>query len=253
MHAHQPGEDLAFYRAAEVSWGRVLWLYVQIDRGDLISEIWKRSGRLDRELALLFRTTNGHLYQLGPQQRAGWDCTWTLLDRPTPELGSVSYDFAEFGISELAFETPQPQHIDPDPMLLLPPSPFPEATSLQDYFYSAARLDSVIDVAQCMHPSARRITGLLFHRDNGDQVSVGEVRLERLGPPIKITGSAKLWLGFVSTIHGVFVQSMELSRPRTASPMVWLDVPFRGLLEWWFSFDQCKVYYDGRASPPTRL
>lgn len=246
--------NLAIYESAAMDWNRVLWLYVPIDQGDMVSEIWKRSGRLNRQLALLFKTIRGRLYQLGPQQRASWGpCTWTLLDHPSPEPVHISFDHSEVGIHKLAFETPAPRHNSTDPALPLPASTFPESTSLQDYFYSSALLDDVVNVALSVHPSVKKITGLLFHRSNGDQACVGEIRLDCLQPPMQVSRLSELWLGFVSTSHGVYVEIARLSRPHRMPSAQWFRVPMRGLLEWWFSADQCKVYHSGRASPATRL
>lgn len=257
MYAHQPNNNVKIYESAAVASDLVdhaIWLYMPIDQGDTISEIWKRSGCFNRHLALLFITKRGRLYQLGPQHTGRWDFyTWTLLDQPSEEPALVWFDQSKFGIHELAFETPTPQPNSLDPTLVLPLSTFPESTSLRDYFYTSVLLNDVVNVALCVHPSAKRITGLLFHRNNGDQACVGQIRLDCLQPPVQISRSAGLWLGFVSTSLGVFVESAQLSRPRKTSSVQWFKVFFRGRLDWWFSVIQCKVYQDGRASPPTRM
>lgn len=254
IHAHKPGEDLAFYKSAAPGKARVLWSYIPIYQDESISEIWKRSGWLDRELALVFKTTRGRVYLFGPQQRECWgSCTWTILDRPCSKQSVISYDKAEFGIHDLAFETPQPSLCSSHPIPLQALSPYPESTSQQDYFYSSAILDNVVTVAVCKQDSEERLSGLLFGYADGHEECVGEIRLDYLKPPIHISRPATIWLGFVSVHRGVHIRSIEFSRPQTKLPIVWFEVPICGLLEWWFSLYQCKVYHGGRASPATKL
>lgn len=247
-----PGEDLAFYKSATISWGRVLWLYMPIDPGDSISEIWKRSAQLDKDFALVFKTTQGRIHLFGTQPKVDWGWKWTLLDKPNTRPSVISFDKADYGIHELAFETPQPLQDSPDPMLPEVMSPFPESTSLQDYFYSSARLDNVFEVVvSAQDYPEERIHGLIFRYIDGREAHVGDIRLDSLSPPI--SRPEKMWLGFVCTDDGVFVRCIKFSKPQDASAVDWFEVTFCSQLEWWFSLKQCKVYYRSHASPVPRL
>jgi hypothetical protein len=117
--------------------------------------------------------------------------------------------------------------------------------------------------------------GLLLHHhhhaaddndNNADEQRVscvGEVRLHALGARLELLdggggGGGALWLGFADTaLQGPSVTRIATSRPvetemKTESEGVtWFALPCRGRLEWWFSFRQCRVYHEGRASPET--
>lgn len=188
----------------------------------------------------------------GPQPRAGWDL-WTLLDRPDARAAAISYDKTETGIHKLAFETPQPVQESLYPELLWPSSPYPESSSLQDYFYSSAILDNIVEVAQCQQSSEKGISGLLFRSANGCETCVGEIRLDCPRPPVPISRPSDMWLGFAIASRGVFVQRVEFIQPPDENTVTWFKIPIRGRLEWWFSLDQCKIYHEGRASPTTKL
>lgn len=250
IHAHKTDEDLAFYTPDTASQERATWVYVPLDPGDSIAEIWERSRLFDRELAILFKTSRGRLLLLGPQQRQSWGtCTWTLLDQPEAKPATICYD--ETG-QFLAFKTPTPQQQSP-PLLPEAPSPFPESTSLQDYFYSSAILDDVVEVTLCRPPTKKKVSGLLFRYADGRKACVGEIRLDYMDVPVPLSKLMALWLEFGWGDRGVFVRSVCFSRPLKESASQWFEVPICGLLEWWFSSNQCKIYHTGRASPATRM
>lgn len=248
VHAHKTDEDLAFYTPNTAVQKQAIWIYVPLDPGDSIAEIWKRSRRLDREIAILFKTTRGRLLLLGPQRR--WHTyTWTLLDQPKATPAMTWHDEAG---NFLAFATPKPRKQSP-PLLSEPPSPFPESTSVEDYFYSSAILDDVAEVALCRHPKKNRVSGLLFKCADGRSACVGEIRWDCMDLPVPLSKLMVLCLEFDCGDRGVFVRSVHFSRPLKESTSQWFEVPICGLLEWWFSWNQCKVYHGGRASPATRL
>lgn len=260
IHAHQPGEDLAFYTSDTVC-KHAFWSYFPINPGEFVVEIWKRWRRLDRELALVFKTNQGRLYLLEPQQRECWgECHWTLINQPKPSAATISYNEGEYGIQQFVFETPGPTPNSLPPTLPQAPSPFPESTSLEDYFYSSAVLDDVAEVAICKTPGGERVTGLLLRYIGGREACVGSIRLDYLDLPVRVLGgeSTKMWLEFICGSRGVFIRTVQFARPECstgeeASQASWFEVSMCGLLEWWFSSYQSKLYYGGRASRATRL
>lgn len=249
-HAHKTNEDLAFYTSDMVKQERAVWIYIPIDHGDSIAEIWERSRRLDRELALTFITSQGRFCLFGLQQRESWGaCTWTLLDRPGKKPTTIWHNEAGY---DFAFETPGPPQQSP-PLLPETPSSFPESSSLQNYFYSSAMLDNVAEVAPCRLLQKKKVSGLLFRYSDGREACDGEIRLDCVGRFVQLSKLMKLWMEFGYGDRGVFVRTVQFSRPPKGSTSQWLEVPMRGLLEWWFTWDQCKIYHGGRTSPVTKL
>lgn len=62
LHTHTISESQAFYNDGVMAQGKkAIWLYMPRDEDEYVSQIWKRSRRLTRELALLV-SIHSHLY-----------------------------------------------------------------------------------------------------------------------------------------------------------------------------------------------
>jgi len=57
LHAHLDGEDLAFYQDIDAHRDHTLWIYTPLNPGEFVSELWKRTGRIYRDQALVVRTS----------------------------------------------------------------------------------------------------------------------------------------------------------------------------------------------------
>lgn len=115
---------------------------------------------------------------------------------------------------------------------------------------------AAVTPCRCRMGGLRVTRGLLLHHAGGGVSCVGEVRLHALGPRREVDGA--LWLGFGETpLEGPSVLEVATERPGPGpgpggrEGVVWFVLPCSGRLEWWFSFRQCRVYYEGRASPET--
>ncbi|KAJ2987446.1 hypothetical protein NUW58_g4501 [Xylaria curta] len=199
LHAHRVGESLAFYNDVVERRKNAVWLYMPKDEGEYISQIWKRSRRLTRELALLIMTNKGRVMMVGPQPPPFWPpCNWTLLHRSNGASSRIFFDISTFGIHKLGFELPEPVSQGQSPSIPIPSSPYPESTSLDDYLYTSALLESVIELTPCKRKVAGRsfIAGLLFRYSDGTQASVGEFRLDCVATPMAVDSSSDMWLTF---------------------------------------------------------
>jgi hypothetical protein len=173
---------------------------------------------------------------------------------------SILYSTSESGISVLAFETPRrPKTWNRQPAAPTPLSAYPEAKRFyEDYYYTSAALDDVAVVIPCRRQIAGTevITGLLLRDASGHTSCVGQVRLDSLGDPIEVPvhPPQKLGFSFSSTKWGGHsVSGVVVAPPSEMEGTTWLVLPFRGLLEWWFSFRQCKIHHEGQESPQTCL
>jgi hypothetical protein len=93
------------------------------------------------------------------------------------------------------------------------------------------------------------VIGLLIRYSNGNQACVGQFRLDCIGPALQVDGSQKLYLGFARTsFKGPFLAEVALFPPSCRAPYEWLDVPWEGRLEWWFSLWQTKVHHGNQES-----
>ncbi|KAL2258767.1 hypothetical protein VTK26DRAFT_7790 [Humicola hyalothermophila] len=251
IHAHTRGEDTAFYQSNTSVFG--VWQYMPVDSGEALVEIWKHQESLGvGETCLMFKTNKGRTALMGV-----WplnpECNWTLLDRPSIRPGRIFYETSPSGIRWLGFETPPPTQGTRHSTFPAPQSVCPR-WSLQNYYYTSAILDDITTVTPSWHQieGISVITGLLFHSSNNAHTScVGQVRLDSLGCPFEVSNPRELWLGFAFVVGGPCVVRATESRPSDAQSLTWLALPCQGLLEWWFSWRQCKIHHQGRESPPT--
>lgn len=173
---------------------------------------------------------------------------WTLLDRPSNRPSRIFYETSPLGIRCLGFETPHPT---PGTELSTFPRPLSKSPrwGLEEYHYTSATLDDITMVTPSLHQigGTSVITGLLFHHSNAHTSCVGQVRLDSLGCRFEVDSC--LWLGFASTIIGGPCVIKATNSPPSDDSLIWLPLPCRGLLEWWFSFRQCKLHLEGRESP----
>lgn len=134
------------------------------------------------------------------------------------------------------------------------PSSYPKTKliTIGDYFYTSASLENVTEITPCLgEPDINgSIVGLLLRYSNGRQACVGRFRLDRAGKSLKASASGMLFLGFSRTMQNhPYVARVSVSRPRRAE-LTWLDLPWEGKLEWWFSCKECKVCHEGKMSLP---
>lgn len=258
IHTHNSREaeqGSALYNDVVARNREAVWLYMPRDEGEYISHIWKRSRSLCRELALLVVTNKGRLMMFGPQPHPSWrPCNWTLLHRSDGSSSRIFFDVSPHGIHKLAFDSPEPISHGQSPIIPTPLSPYPESTSLEDYFYTFAALENVVEITPCEGKVAgkRSITGLLFRYADGHQACVGQFRLDCAATPLVVGTSPKLWLSFDKKDGCPFVDGVGVSRPPKPESQECLHVSWDGKLEWWFSYRQCKLYYKGQSSVPTR-
>jgi hypothetical protein len=257
MHAHYPEEDVGdFYRRSQRF--QAVWQYMPVDEGETVVEIWRRGARSFRTHSLALRTNKGRIavmgewpvrYGSGLLQNQNY---WTLLNRMGEQPSRVFYEADYSGIGLLAFETPRPESGGQWPANLSPPSAGPDSKIHEPYYYTWSDLSGVTAVTPCQRQYGEKpvIRGLLLHHANAHVSCVGEVRLDSLGCRLEVEGS--LWLGFSTDTRGKpCVTQIATSCPAEKGTVTWFALPCRGKLEWWFSFSQCRVYHEGRASPPT--
>ncbi|KAL2174926.1 uncharacterized protein P884DRAFT_207934 [Thermothelomyces heterothallicus CBS 202.75] len=251
IHAHIAGEDTKFVYQSKPSIYAV-WQYMPVDRDEAVVEIWKHYDHVSRKTSLMFKTDKGRITLMGAWP-SSLGSNWTLLDRPSKQPSRIFYDTYSAGIRLLGFAAPPPTPDSQRPELPTPLSTSP-SFSQEDYYYTSAALDGITAVTPSLQQigGTSVITGLLLHRSNEHTSCVGQIRLDSLGCPLEVGTSQRLWLGFLSTTMGGYCMTRAAtSRPTDIRALTWLALPFSGLLEWWFSYRQCRIHHEGQASPET--
>ncbi|KAI1821607.1 hypothetical protein F4861DRAFT_518075 [Xylaria intraflava] len=257
LHAHIDGEDSKYNSVTLPSAKHMIWLYMPINKGEYISQIWKRAAPIihNHDLALLMVTNKGRTMMLGAQLRYHWaPCNWTLLYSSDGSASRIFFEACPWGISKLGFESPEPARQGRLPFIPPPTSPYPEATVLNQYTYSSAALESVVALTPCEVKVAGKpsIIGLLFRYSDGSRACLGQFRLDWATAPLVVDGSSKLWLTFDMDDGGPFVDSVGVSHPPKPMSPRCLHISWVGKLEWWAGCGQCKVYYQNQASLITK-
>lgn len=273
LHAHIRGEEVDFPSLSAAPLTCEVWLYFPLHQGERVTEIWKRQHPIDARAQALMVSVGIHAQpdlplidrQFGTSEGrfiSTAACrtyrTCELLDRPGAGRSYLFFETSRRGVRHLAFET---LHREPivTPPSVPSPSSVPQYDVRETFFYTWAILDSVRTVRPCYMPQdgIRIVTAFLFSDANGEESCVDQVRYGCLDSPKGVGNSEKLRLGFsLETWKSPRVIGIEMadSFREVGNPgLHWFEVSWKGKLEWWFSYRQCRVYHEGRASPQTRF
>ncbi|OTA80871.1 hypothetical protein M434DRAFT_17566 [Hypoxylon sp. CO27-5] len=265
VHSHRQDTDLSFYQNVKPIRKPILWLYMPIEKDEYVTEIgrfhlngWSRPGVY---IGLAFTTNRGRTTIFGNNDhlvRRRMNCT--LLYSPPRHstriyFNAVDQETYERGIRILACGEPQSlgfMQVSPSVYSLRAQSLDPN----QDYFYSSCRMNDVTSVTPCInedHPD-KLVIGLLFQYEDGHRECVGQMRLDwttdtievdrtrrtlRVGmtkPKIRNRGRpfGESFINVTRTVGRVVVSNSS-KYVGYRSGYTWIDVPWYGTLEWWFS------------------
>lgn len=163
-----------------------------------------------------------------------------LSNVPTSLFLDLTHNFKALGVEAAA----EPQH--PTPQIPAPRSPYPPGS--EDFFYTTAQLKHTCQLSLCRF--GQYITGIVLHYEDGNSASLGSVNLNHLSK--RYPARTAFW---------VLVERNELKFPRVIKILLeppvsdterYLRVSLQGSLDWWFSWRQCQLYYDGTSTIPTR-
>lgn len=109
-------------------------------------------------------------------------------------------------------------------------------------------LEGVVDIACCvdMTISHRPIIGMLMYYASGHRACIGQCRLDWVLDKSRVDPAILLRIGLAKTRKNFpYVAKICLSeQAATISDSIsWMDVPWHGKLEWWFSQRQCQLYH----------
>ncbi|KAI1479326.1 hypothetical protein F4774DRAFT_425973 [Daldinia eschscholtzii] len=192
IHSHEPGMGSEFYSDLDTARNRTFWLYMPINKGEYIKEIWRYAhGYI--YFRLLFITNRGRVTTFGShtallRNDAKRILVCRLSQSPTQIFFNAPESLMSRNISVMACENPRPNILRPIPKSVLPIDPSPNID--EPWFYSSSmdiiERDSYVAVVSTSEPV-----------DRGEYLS-------------------------------------------------WLDVPWYGTLEWWFSYSQTTVSHTRR-------
>ncbi|KAI0149967.1 hypothetical protein F4776DRAFT_672115 [Hypoxylon sp. NC0597] len=278
IHSHRQDTDLSFYQQLKPIRHPILWLYMPIQKGELITDIgrlyingWRQS---EIYVGLAFATNRGRTVFFGTNDllvHRRTHCTRVYSPPTHPTriyFNALDQETYEKGIGILACENPQ----HPVPMFIPGPAPRPIKPYLDPnlvYLYSSCSMFDVTSVTPCIdqsHPD-KLVIGLLFQYKDGHQDCLGQIRLDWTTDPIEVDQTSKLRIGMTNPkikVHpsrpfhesfmnvtrtvGLVVVSNSPKYFGYNSGHTWIDVPWYGTLEWWFSATSTVVRHHNMSA-----
>ncbi|KID94874.1 hypothetical protein MAJ_09173, partial [Metarhizium majus ARSEF 297] len=253
---HTVVDDVSCY--ADMPDDTTTWLHIPVGRGELLGELWRRDCYLNRRkvVDLIIVTTAGRVHVLGHHPTPGQAYTYSRVAKLRSQPDYLFIDDSA-GIRELAL-TPAPGDNDtPNLRKPTPESCYPAITSVESYFYTFAPLENLDFIKICSFDGV--VTGLLLHYHDGSRASVGQVRLDRVGPKQQVPHNATIRFTLSRTTDQCPYVSSILILPRLvrnffpAKSDLDLEVTCYAILEWWFTRRQCQLAHGGCTSASTRL
>lgn len=145
------------------------------------------------------------------------------------------------------------RHYPPSLVPALPP-PFTQPDQPWQYntppphpwFYTSCRMENVVKITCCVKKSAASnpIIGMLLHYENDHRECLGQYRADLAAAPVWVNPGVSLKIGIAGTVErSLYVAAVgsQSFGDSGSQPLHWIEVPWRGTLEWWFSLEQCEL------------
>ncbi|KAI1413244.1 hypothetical protein F5Y13DRAFT_179711 [Hypoxylon sp. FL1857] len=268
IHSHREGTDLSFYEDLMAAGRSILWVYMPIEDGEYVTGIGKfkhihRTDPSKRDIGLTFTTSRERTSVFGNTSnllspRSDLVQVYSPPRSPTKIYFNTAdqLDSGTEGIDTLGCENPQPPTT-----MTIPRSAVPMEMSYFEpakaEFYSSCKMRDVAKIAPCVdktHPQ-RLVIGMLLQYKDGHRECLGQVRLDWMVDPLEVGEASKLRIGMTkakikTTLTGQLglhvtrnVATVTLSESTDKKVDQWVDVPWYGTLEWWFSEKSTEIKY----------
>ncbi|KAF5022665.1 hypothetical protein F66182_5283 [Fusarium sp. NRRL 66182] len=266
--AHKSGESPS-KRRDEFEKFDESWLYMPIDPGERITELWLREEVGHHESfgtwkgkTLIIRTNKNRSLVLGTNQGSNWPASYNVESTykaiaALPETPlRMFYAKVNRAKGWLGFE--QAPTWDHREVKIRQPCLRMLSVFADGYKYTSINLDHVKFVTPCRAWKKmlnNAIVGLLFTYADGRQRCAGQVRPDCLEAPIEISTDT-MWMGCTrSTCYdwhetawppsgeSASIDWLGFSKPLPQRERAYLEIPLRGRLDWCFSTYNCAVSY----------
>jgi hypothetical protein len=178
---------------------------------------------------------------------------WMLLSRFTSQHSHLVLDTAHHVVTALGCSDGflEPALKCRYHLSQVPHSPPPSWLQQSWGYFTSAPLDNVVRVTTCQTGSGNTasIIGLLLEYVDGLRNCVGQYRHDGILRALDVGDAPVLRLGF-SRRPGCYHHVAEVSVDTSSSDVdSWLELPWRGHLDWWVGPVQVKIHHDGQESP----
>ncbi|KAJ4191175.1 hypothetical protein NW767_010970 [Fusarium falciforme] len=271
IRPHFAGEDMIFYKETAEEHPTVTWLYMPMDKGELVTELWESRveihdvGRPEsrRIQSLVMKTSQGRMWNIGLHSRRH-PGVWTLLDTPSASPSRIYIEDALNEPPQLAFESPDPNEGHEANPPRVPYRSSSQHYQLQnggfddeywspwdndlddEYLYSSAPLCGVTKLSFCRGEAdgiPDCVLGILLHYGDGCKRAVGSVRPDLLDAVVEVGDSKEM-----SFRLNKWNNVVEATLSTVDQVDGWIKVPWSGTLVWWFSSYRCEISHEGGAA-----
>ncbi|KAI1820331.1 hypothetical protein F4861DRAFT_73742 [Xylaria intraflava] len=260
LHSHHSGTSTNFYRDIDGLSRSILWMYMPVDQDEYLTEIWALYPSGPGFTALLFLTSRERAimfgnYTLDPILRRVYTATSRLSRIYFNDWDPYSDDkwIKYLGVDASAAKAdtalvPNQECRTQYPIPLMPSSPPPYTQYNELWYYTNCRMEDVMEITCCADKVAphRPIIGMLLRYSNGRRACVGQYRMDWTVDTLTVDPLRPLSIGLGRTkrrfpyVAEVSLKGLGKSGLDSIS---WMDIPWHGRLEWWFSQRQCKLSY----------
>ncbi|KAL8380725.1 hypothetical protein RB595_005146 [Gaeumannomyces hyphopodioides] len=132
------------------------------------------------------------------------------------------------------------------PPSLIPASPPPYTMSTELWYYTGCRMENVTEITCCVDWRAKYkpIVGMMLYYKNGRRSCLGQYRPDRALSSLRIDTAGLLRIRMRKTTERYpYVAEVRVQGAADLDSSRWIDIPWRGKLEWWFSSRQCTLHH----------
>ncbi|KJZ72249.1 hypothetical protein HIM_08391 [Hirsutella minnesotensis 3608] len=261
--AHRWDTSASLHNDLDSSSNCTLWMYMPIDENEFLSQIWAIRHPECGLAGLMFRTNLDRKVLFGryivhPKFRIQSHLIYSTTNSPSRIYFNEWDPFDDekcikyIGIKSDAAETDRAtnQRLKMSeslcPLPLTPTSKPPYTQYNEPWHYTNCVLENVAEIACCVDGTVahRPIIGMMVYYDDGHRACIGQYRLDWVLDKSPVDRSMLLRLGLAKTRKNLpYVATITLGNPITpvSKSLSWMDVPWHGKLEWWFSQRQCRL------------
>ncbi|KAG8416200.1 hypothetical protein J3459_013696 [Metarhizium acridum] len=143
LHVHKTDGPFSLCASPELRRPSGRWLYMPIAGDEWVSEVWLPSDSFQRSTLILITNTKRALV-MGEHPRKGRGFSYKLITRLLNEPSLFYFDLSD-GLREVALSVPLSQKAAiPELCLPKPASAYPQCLPTEDFFFSAASLETCL-------------------------------------------------------------------------------------------------------------
>ncbi|UNI23928.1 hypothetical protein JDV02_009718 [Purpureocillium takamizusanense] len=264
IYAHQWNTNASFYSDLVSDSSSTLWMYMPVDEEEHLTHIWAVRHSESGLVGLIFHTNQDRkalfgCYMVHPKFQLQFHLIYSTTRRPSRVYFNEWDPFEDekrlkyIGIESDATGTNKAikQRLEtstsmcPLPLTSTPP---PYTQYNEPWYYTYCMLENVVEIACCVDRtiSHRPIIGMLMYYGDGHRACIGQYRLDWVVDRFSVDPAMLLRIGLAKTRRNLpYVVRICLRKPAAtvSGPISWMDVPWQGKLEWWFSQRQCRLYH----------